>query len=64
MYQRADRRTVAHVFDFSTHEDDEGVVRKGLHKFLSPRLVLSGRNSWSELILFNWEKMNEDILKK
>ena len=61
-WQWADTRTVAHVFDFSTHEDDERIVRKDLHKSLSPRLVLVGRNAGSEFISFNWEKTDEDIL--
>ena len=53
---RGEGRTVAHVFNLTAHEDDKGVVRNDLHEPLAPGLVLAGRNSWSELISFDWEK--------
>jgi hypothetical protein len=34
-----------------------------LHKFLSPGLILGGRNSRSEFIRFDWEKRDENIVK-
>lgn len=46
-------RTVAHVFNLATHENDERVVRKCLHQFLSSGLILAGRNAWSEFIFFD-----------
>jgi len=55
-------RTVAHVFDLATHENDERIVRKSLHKFLSPGLVLAGRNSGSEFISFDWERANQNTV--
>lgn len=53
VYSNKRGRTVAHVFDLATHEDDERVVRESLHKFPSPGLVLAGGNAWSEFISFD-----------
>jgi len=52
-------RTVAHVFDLATHEDDDRVVRESLDKSLSPGLVLAGRDAWREFITLDWENKSE-----
>ena len=60
---RSGERTVAHVFDLATHEDDERAVRESLHESLPPGLVLAGRNAGSELISFDWENKSERVGK-